>query len=304
MPGRVRAVVLNWNGFADTVRCIESLQKSDYPGVDIVIVDNGSEHNEAQRLAETFPTVQVLANPENRGFAGGCNDGMQSNHFPTPEYYLLLNNDAAVAPDAITKLVEALHADSQVGIVGATVYVDQSDRVYCQAGGYAKLWRDNFRLIGRNRTKKTLLPAAQVRQSLGYISGCCLLIRHTVCQQVGYFDEHYFAYFEETDLCRRAQRAGWKLDYAPKAVARHRVAATTKYLSATYLYYMLRNKLLFARSSLSSSTFLLYFMVVYAPRNIVGYLYLSLRRNRSANAKTIYGAVRDGLQKRYGRRTA
>lgn len=205
---RVCAVVVNWNGLDDTRVCLESLRRSEERAA-VVVVDNGSTDGSADAIAAEYRDVELLRSARNLGFAGGNNLGIRSALERGYEHILLLNNDAAVEPATIGALLAA--ARDRVGIVGAAL--DEPDGVTI-GGGRIDRW--TF----------TSAPVRDPRETPDYVSGACMLVRREVFEQVGLFDERYFFYFEDADLCLRARAAGWELAVAPGARVRHRLGAT------------------------------------------------------------------------------
>ena len=209
LPGVARppitAVVVNWNGFEDTRRCVESLRAQD-PSPGIVVVDNGSTDGSAERLAG-LPGPELVRSDRNCGFAGGANLGIRRALEGDAAYVWLVNNDAEAEPGALSALVAAAEAERSVGIVGG---------VLPEAWGGGRI----------NRWTGVASPAAGPGDKLDYVTGACMLVRRAVFEQVGLFDEAFFFYFEDADLCLRARRARWRLAVAPEARVRHRAGST------------------------------------------------------------------------------
>ena len=209
----VTVVVLNWNGFEDTRRCVESLRRLDYPSLSIIVVDNGSTDDSAARIEAELPEVELIRSERNLGFAGGVNLGIRRALEGDAAYVWLLNNDATAEPGTLSALVDEAERDEHVGIVGG-VLRDPSGRVEW-GGGRINRW------TGVSR------PARPGRR-LDYVSGACMLVRRAVFDEVGLFDEAFFFYFEDADLCARARQAGWRLAVAPEARVEHEVGASVK----------------------------------------------------------------------------
>jgi GT2 family glycosyltransferase len=190
---RVTAVVVNWNGFDETRRCIESLRRVDYRQLRIIVVDNGSTDGSAERLEAEFTEAKLVGSKRNRGFAGGANLGIRDALDAGADYAWLLNNDAEVGERTLEALLAAAERDPRVGIVGVEA---------CRVSRWTAV--------------------AGPGDRLDYVAGACMLIRRTVLEEVGLFDETYFFYYEDADLCLRARRAGWKLAVAPDARIQHR----------------------------------------------------------------------------------
>jgi len=139
-PPLVIVVVVNWNGLADTLECLGSLARLDYPNYDTVVVDNGSTDGSVPAIRERFELVMVVENSENLGYAGGNNIGLEHAMRRGADYALLLNNDTLVAPDCLCRLVAAAQADPEVGMAGPIIYYRDLPDVIWSPGG-AIDWR-------------------------------------------------------------------------------------------------------------------------------------------------------------------
>jgi GT2 family glycosyltransferase len=239
-PPRVRAVVLNWNDAGQTERCVERLLASRGVRVDTLVVDNGSRGDDVERLRQWLHPRpgpgRVLALPENRGYAGGMNAGLE--HWLAEggvDPILVLTPDAAVGQDTVTLLAEELERTPDAGVAGPLMYFHRGDPPWIGAGG----------CIDTRRASAALLP--RVPQpgpyDVDYVDGCCMLVRPAALQGGVRFHEDYFAYFEEMDFCRRLAGSGWRVRLVPAAEVDHpKVLARHP---AHYFYYMARNRYLF-----------------------------------------------------------
>ena len=208
----VAAVVLNWNGFEDTKLCVESLRAQDSP-LEIVVVDNGSEDGSADRIERELPDVRLIRSEHNLGFAGGANLGIRAAVRRGADCLWLLNNDAQAAPGALEALLAELDRDPRVGIVGGVL----SEAF---GGGRIGMWTGTTRFV------------QEPGERLDYVTGGCMLLRREMLETVGLFDDRFFFYFEDADLCLRARQAGWRLAVAPDAHVEHEVGASVSRGSA------------------------------------------------------------------------
>ncbi len=129
----VAIIILNWNGFDDTVECLQSLRKLTYAKYELVLVDNGSANHEGGKIKELYPEIHLIGNESNRGFAGGCNDGINwamENGFP---YIVLLNNDCLVEKDWLQNLVFGLVASHADFASSRIMYYPETDLI-CSDG--------------------------------------------------------------------------------------------------------------------------------------------------------------------------
>jgi GT2 family glycosyltransferase len=235
--GRIVAVVLNWNGWADTLTCLDALDRLTHP-CGVMVVDNGSVDGSVEKIRAAGRQVDICALERNLGFSGGVNEGIRAvlGSASRPEFLWILNNDATPAPNALTLMVDVADADPRIGMVGSVlVDADGSDRVQAHGGGDVNRW------LGTTTTFS--LPQ---RRDPGHLVGASLLVRSSVFASLGGFDERYFFYLEDTDFSCRVREAGWRLAVADGAIVRHRHGAS---LDDGDLARSLRSDLYYARSS-------------------------------------------------------
>lgn len=247
MAKKVTIIILNYNGARDTLACLSSLRAIDYPAYEIVVVDNASD--DVQELVATmqkdFLGVKIIALPQNRGFSGGCNVGIEYALVRQSDYVLLLNNDTTVAPDFLTKLVEAAESDPRIGIVGAKIYFrDEPDRIWYAGGKFS--WRNGGDHLnaGNIDTEK---DSARITKT-SYVTGCTFLIKAEVIRRIKMMPEQYFMYYEDIDWSLEARKAGYDTVVAHASHIWHAVSASARHLGEPLLlYYHTRNALLLAR---------------------------------------------------------
>lgn len=219
MKARVGIVVLNWNGGAQTVACVESARAQLYPEKFIVLVDNNSSAAERGYLRRRYggdPAIRLCFLDENRGYAGGNNVGIAAALTAGAEMTLILTQDTALAPGALAALVETARANPRIGIVGPKVIdVRKPQRVLsvgeCVHGALLCVPRTLLRY------RRVRLPWRPVSGVLG----CTMLLTRTCLEVAGFFEEEFFAYYEEVDLCLRARAHGFTIACAPGAVVTH-----------------------------------------------------------------------------------
>lgn len=212
---QVEIVVLNWNGWCDTLACVASLQQLDYPDFGLTVVDNGSTDDSVQRILAHRPAVRLLQTGVNLGFGGGCNVGVRQALGNGAQYIWLINSDATVDRNALTELVRVAQDNSALGAVGSVLFdADQTDHIQLWGGGKINLW------TGRSHHQRG--PT-----SLDFVSGASLLLRREALLQVGLLDEQsFFMYWEDTDLGLRLRQAGWQLGVADRSRVWHKQSAS------------------------------------------------------------------------------
>lgn len=214
----VCCIVLNWNGWRDTVECLKSLQGSDYSSLTVIVVDNGSTDDSVQRIRERHPWVKLLESHVNSGFAGGNNQGIRLALDHDAKYIWLLNNDTIVETQTLTALVTTAEADPSLGEIGSVLYyADQPDKIQAWGGGAINLW------TGMSQHHHEPVSLKQ----LDYLTAASVLIPSHVLRIVGLLDEGYFMYWEDTDLSYRIRAAGWKLGIATSATLLHKEGSSS-----------------------------------------------------------------------------
>jgi GT2 family glycosyltransferase len=238
---RLVIVVLNWNGQQDTLDCLRALERASVEPGEILVVDNGSTDGSETAIRAAHPDVDFLQTGENLGFAGGNNAGIARALERGAEAVLLLNNDTEVEPGFAEAMLAELDADPHAGIIGAQIaYHHAPDRLWAYGGGRFDV------ATGWVRHLQQPVKAGEL-ESRGhrhfYVTGCAMLLRRDLIEEVGVLSTQYFHFCEDVDLCMRARRAGWQLRVARSARLRHKVSATTRVASPAFLYYNLRSRL-------------------------------------------------------------
>ena len=198
---RVSVIILNYNGFGYLKDCIASLRKQTYPNFKIIVCDNASKDGSAEFLTKNYTDITVIRNESNLGFAKGNNIAINYALKQGTNYIFLLNNDTEIEPDALTKLVETAESDESFGIAGPLV-LDLKDKKTFQEAGMSI---DKFGFPMQEKGSK------QAVSEVFFVSGCAMLVKRAVLQTVGGFDDDYFMFAEDLDLCWRAQLAGYKI---------------------------------------------------------------------------------------------
>lgn len=236
----VAAAVLNFGTPEQTWLAVRSLQTSFRIPDRILVVDNGSRDGSVDALKASLAGVEILANPINLGFSGGCNLAIRAALDAGAEYILLVNSDVVLAPDALGALLAHMEADPRIGIAGPLLRSRQEPGLVASAGiSYS-------RHTGRMRQLSAGDPstsAAEWSRGVDAISGCVMLIRRAVFERIGLLDEAYFFSFEDIDFCLRAADAGFRSACVRGAAAYHEGGGTIGHRSAERVYFATRNHL-------------------------------------------------------------
>lgn len=240
-PPAVWAVILNWNGLADTLECLGSARRLRFGNLYVVVVDNGSSSSEADLIERSGLADAVLREPGNLGYAAGCNVGLRYALGRDPDYVWLLNNDTVIDPDCLDVLVTAGERDERIGILSPVVYEFAPPHEIQFAGTVVDLHRE------RKPTLTTLAgPAAGANEGRLALWGTALLIKRSVVEKIGFLDERYFAYVEDIDFSVRAMAAGFRTSVVHEAAVFHRHGSSLGTGESPIREYLLtRNEYLF-----------------------------------------------------------
>ncbi len=256
---KVFIIVLNWNRADDTLDCLRSLEKmivKDFV-LGVIIVDNGSDDNSVDRIRK-FGTdnfaVEIIENGKNLGFAKGNNVGINYALKKGASYQLLLNNDTIADRHLITELLNCAKKHKDAGIFTPKIYFaggfefhkkykrDELGRVIWSAGGNID-WDNVY--ATNNGVDEVDTGQFDHDKETEFATGAALFIRSEVIRKYGTFDERYFMYYEDVDLCERYKRSGGCVMYTHKAVLWHKVAQSSGIGSNLNDYFTTRNRLLF-----------------------------------------------------------
>ena len=251
---RVYIILLNWNGKEDTLECLESVQKIDYPNFKTIVVDNGSSDGSVSAIQKEFPKVKVIKTGKNLGYAGGNNFGIRYALKNGTDYILILNNDTIVDPQILKAFIGAASQIQQPGILSPIIYYFSHKKKIWYAGGQQFKKTARFRHVGigcieNRKDYKTFMET-------DYASGCALFTNASVFRKIGLFDEKFFLTYEETDFCYRAKNENIRSYVVPEAKVWHKISVSFGgEKSPIYQYYKTRNRLLWAERYLPKNIF-------------------------------------------------
>lgn len=237
-------LVLHWRGYDFTWECLDSLQKLTYGSRRILLVDNGSDNHDGKELQSEFPECSLLRLEDNFGFAGGCNRGMEFCLNEKADFIWLVNNDAKVAPDSLSELITEAVKNPKVGAFGGVVVnsLEATEKHIEASRGTINFRSAKTKVVSDKVTAPTFAE---------WLHGSNLLLKAEALKAVGLFDERYFLYFEDTELCHRMNLAGWKCLFVPSAEIEHLGSASTQDSRRYWRsYYYIRNRFLFFNSYL------------------------------------------------------
>jgi GT2 family glycosyltransferase len=228
-------VIPNWNGEQGLARCLDALLAQTKPE-NIIVVDNASVDGSIGLINNKYPNVVLLQNKKNLGFAGGVNTGIKFALKKDAKYIALINNDAVADKNWLKALANQLDENTELGIATSKI-LDAKDGTLDSTGEQYTIWglpfpRGRGEAAGKQYDKQTVVFGA---------SGGASIYRVKMLEEIGLFDEDFFAYYEDVDLSFRAQLAGWKVGYVPDAVVHHQIGATGGKVKGLYTYQTLKN---------------------------------------------------------------
>jgi GT2 family glycosyltransferase len=228
-------VIPNWNGADDLKACLDSVVAQTMHA-HIIVVDNASV-DESLQIIKSYKNVELIEHTENKGFAGGVNPGFKRAIELGATYVAALNNDAIVDKNWLKELVSSLEAHSELGI--ATSKILSGDGKHLDStGDYYTVWGLPY---PRGRGESNLNKYDEQTEIFA-ASGGASLFRVTMLEEIGLFDEDFFAYYEDVDLSFRAQLAGWKVRFVPSAVVYHQIGATSGKIKGFTTYQTMKNQ--------------------------------------------------------------
>ena len=289
---QVVIATLNWNRPADTLECLASAAAQDYPNKPLLVVDNASSDDSVEHIMAAFPTVLLVQNDRNAGFAGGCNLALRRALALGADYVFLVNNDTFFAPDCLSQLVA--HAAADVGIVVPAIFYASSPALPWSLGGM----RHPLTLEKTGDVPAALAPAlAAGSAQRDYAVGCAMLFSRNAIEQVGMFDERFFMYYEDMDLSLRVRQAGLKILLVPTAHMWHKVATSSGGSgSPNERYWMARSSTLFFKKHVRGSRWL-----IIVPYRAASALRTTLRlwhEGRYAAVRAYWRGLWDGVWER------
>lgn len=262
---KVAIILVNYNGSKDTLECIESLEKINYKNTQILVIDNYSAITDYEYLKDEiekkYKDVYFIRLESNLGFAGGNNVGIKyAIEELKSDYVLLLNNDTLVDEDFLNLLVDKAEDSKNIGITTSKIFYYPEKNKIWYAGGkinWIKFTSIHFgeKQYDDNKYDKDL--------EVDFISGCVMLIKKSVIEEVGYLPEEYFMYYEDFDYCIKVREKGFKLFYVSKSKVYHKISASTGgEESAFSLEYGTRNRKLLLKKYKNKIGLIRYFISI------------------------------------------
>lgn len=266
----VSIITVNYNQADVTCAMLESLKRSAYQNIEVIVVDNASKENPTAKINAVYHAAQIILSKENLGFAGGNNLGIQA---AKGAYLFFVNNDTELTPDLIQNLLEPFSRIQQLGVACPKIYYyDHPEMI--QYAGYTPINPFTARnsTIGQFETDK---GQHNTEKPTPYAHGAAMLLSRKALEKAGMMPDFYFLYYEELDWCEQIRKAGFEIYYVPKATIYHKESVSVGKMSPLKIYYITRNRILFMRRNakplhLAMFTLFLFFFTI--PKNMLLYL--------------------------------
>lgn len=245
---KVAVIVLNYKTSDLAIQCVKSVKESDFKNIEIILVNNDSE-NVLKEAALKLSNIIFIQNKENTGYSGGNNIGINKALQDTADYVFILNPDTQIEKETISNLISVMESEN-ADIASPKIYFDNT-KIIWYAGGLF----DTQNVLGSNIGVDEVENGSFDKiGNTDFATGAAMMVKREVFEKIGLFDERYFLYYEDTDFCYRAKKAGFKIMYVPTAIVYHANAQSTGLGSPMQDYYITRNRMLFAAKFLSFRT--------------------------------------------------
>ncbi len=281
----ISIIALNYNQPEVTVEFLQSLHKLKYPNFEVVIVDNGSEIDPTEQFESAFNGTKVILSPENLGFTGGNNLGMEH---AKGEYFFIVNNDTEVTEELLDLLLEPFSLDDKIAMVSPKIkFFSHPDTI--QYAGFLPInpFTGQNGAVGSREIDK---GQHDVSGYTHYAHGAAMLVKRSAVEQVGMFANIFFIYYEELDWSSHMLKAGYKIYYQAKATIFHKESITMGKESAIKAYYHNRNRVLFMRRNYSGyqlAIFYLFLLGAVIPKALLKYTLTGKKEHRKSFIKAM-----------------
>ena len=276
---KVFVVVLAWNYYNHTKRCLESLRTVEYDNLNVLVVDNNSSDKTSENIKKDFPEFNILALSKNLKFSGGNNEGVNHLNPEKDDFIIFLNNDTIVSKNFVKKLINPLLEDKKAIISTPKILYSSNINKIWYAGGVVNLW---FGIIKHIGIRDFDGPKYSFKTKTDYASGCCFCIKFDDFRKL-YFDNDFSMYCEDVDLSLRARKMNRFILYVPDSVILHNVSQTLGEHSFNKNFKKLKGqlKLFWRHASPFQLIFIfIFWLIIHIPLQALRWLYFRL-----ANAK-------------------
>ena len=254
---KVSIIILNYNGYQDTIECVYGLNNIKYENLNVIIVDNSSTDGSYLILKEVFPDMKIIQTERNLGYAAGNNIGIEYAIKDGAEFICILNNDVVVTEDFLSPLIESLNSNSTPTIIGPMILENSDHQIVQSTGAFIDLVRGRVPVInyGKKRSEigKDLIKC-------DYIGGACILFKSIHIDRLGYLPEAYFLFYEETEWCLRAKSKGFEIICNPNVSIKHKGSVSINRVEGLTDYLIHRNRVKFMKRNVNLIPFIFFML--------------------------------------------
>ncbi len=250
MKPSVAVVILNWNGQGLLKKFLPSVLKTDYPNLQIIVGDNASTDNSISLIEKEFPTIKIIVNDKNYGFAGGYNEILKQ---VNADYFVLLNSDVEVPTNWITPVIELMESDSLIGAAQPKIKSQKHKNNFEYAGAAGGFMDRNVFPFCRGRIFDNVEADEHQYETnieIFWASGAALFIKSNVWREIGGLDADFFAHMEEIDICWRLKNRGYKIMCCVESEVYHLGGGTLNTNNPYKTYLNFRNNLMIMQKNL------------------------------------------------------
>lgn len=297
----IAIVIVNFNGYNDTMECVESIIQNCTLEKEIIIVDNNSHDNDVINLKKTKNKYRytLILNEKNEGFAKANNKGIKYALSKGYKSILLLNNDTIITKDSLEKMLEVLWSNEDIGITSCTtLYYDNKDLIWFDGGNIN--WE---KFLSTHENMKKRYSKTKEISDVEFISGCCMMIKSQVFQQVGLLPIEYFMYFEDVDFCVAVKEYGYRMVVCKESVIYHKVSSASGGEDSPFtIEWCNRNRIIFMNKYKAKSKNKVKFLgsiMFFCSGRIIRTLQYLLRNDKKRAYAVIKGTLRGFKDTRY-----
>lgn len=293
-------ILVNWRNEEQTLRAARAVKAWSALSPHLLVIDNESTERSSRMLSSVLAPDELICSQVNLGYGGGNNLGIRRALAAKAEYILLLNSDAEISEAAVSHLLERLKSNAEISILGPVIYEGHGDLRQCLIGGRDIARYASTRIAARTCELKAM-PGYPLHD-VDYVSGTVFLARGSVFEEIGLLDEQYFFSGEIADFCKRARDRERRICIDLEVAAEHDTGQTPSHLRDTlYVYYSLRNRLLYVRKHHASEKMKYYARWAKAGAWEFGG---AVKNRKMARARAILLALAHGFANRLGNQNA
>lgn len=291
----VYIILINYNGYKDTIECVKSIRKIKYSNYKIIIVDNASKDGSVKILKNNLNDCIILESKDNLGFSGGNNLAIKYALNNNADYVMLLNNDTLVEEYFLINMLNSFNQSSEIALVGCKIMYYPQTNIIWYGGGEINWFKFDNKHIGANEIDN---GQCDTQKEIDFITGCCMLIKSDIFKKTGLLSEEYFMYFEDMDFCVKTKECGYKMWYNPKAIIYHKIGASNGGKDSLFsIEWCTKNRIIFIhkyKNKVSKFNFLLTNIYFYIRQCLI---YCKSRfQGRSGKAEAILKGLKEGIE--------